>query len=294
MVHFNGNGAFIGRLQYGRRPPDPPAAPLARGLRLRHLRAMNKPATLRSAAALAEAGLVPADRLAALEEVAARYAVAVTPAMAELIEAADDAIARQFLPDAAELDAAPGETTDPIGDAAPQPGRGDRPPLSRPRPAQDHPHLRRLLPLLLPARDGRAGRAEVPVAGGAGGGPGLCGGTAGDLGADRHRRRSLRAVAPAHRGADAAAGGHRPPQGRALPHPRPGGRSRRRHRRAGAGPEARARQGGLCRPARQPPARDDGGGAGGLRPAGRRWHTDGQPERAAEGRQRRPGKRWRP
>ena len=42
----------------------------------------------------------------------------------------------------------------------PQPGRRDRPPLSRPRAAQAHPRLRRLLPLLLPPRDGRAGRGR--------------------------------------------------------------------------------------------------------------------------------------
>jgi lysine 2,3-aminomutase len=55
-----------------------------------------------------------------LERVAARYAVAITPAMAELIDAGGphDPIARQFLPDAVELDQAPGELFDPIGDGA--------------------------------------------------------------------------------------------------------------------------------------------------------------------------------
>ena len=61
--------------------------------------------TLKSPAELAAAGLVDAARLPALEEVAARYAVAITPAMAELIQAGDahDPIAAQFVPDAAEL-----------------------------------------------------------------------------------------------------------------------------------------------------------------------------------------------
>jgi lysine 2,3-aminomutase len=74
--------------------------------------------TLRTPAALAAAGLIPPERIAALEEVAARYAVAVTPAMAELIEDADDAIGRQFVPDAAELVTTPEERADPIGDGA--------------------------------------------------------------------------------------------------------------------------------------------------------------------------------
>ena len=49
---------------------------------------------------------MPPERLADLERVAARYAVAMTPAIAELIDAADpaDPIARQFVPDVAELD----------------------------------------------------------------------------------------------------------------------------------------------------------------------------------------------
>ena len=40
--------------------------------------------TLRDARSLAQAGLVPPERLPALEAVAARYAVAITPAMATL------------------------------------------------------------------------------------------------------------------------------------------------------------------------------------------------------------------
>jgi lysine 2,3-aminomutase len=82
--------------------------------------------TLRYAAALADAGLVPAERLPALERVAARYAVAVTPAMAELIDPQDphDPIARQFVPDPAELETRPEELDDPIGDHAHSPVEG--------------------------------------------------------------------------------------------------------------------------------------------------------------------------
>ncbi|MBN9023651.1 MAG: lysine-2,3-aminomutase-like protein [Rhizobiales bacterium] len=74
--------------------------------------------TLRRAEELAVAGLVPPERLPALEAVASRYAVAITPAMVELMEPGDpaDPIGRQFLPDAAELDTRPEELADPIGD----------------------------------------------------------------------------------------------------------------------------------------------------------------------------------
>ncbi|MCA0357119.1 MAG: lysine-2,3-aminomutase-like protein [Proteobacteria bacterium] len=82
--------------------------------------------TLRDARSLAEAGLVPSERLPALEAVAARYAVAITPAMTALIEAGDenDPIARQFVPSPDELVASPGEDGDPIGDAAHSPVEG--------------------------------------------------------------------------------------------------------------------------------------------------------------------------
>jgi lysine 2,3-aminomutase len=81
---------------------------------------------LRDTAALLAAGLIPADRLAELERVAARYAVALTPDMAALIDPSDphDPIARQFVPDAAELQSCEGETPDPIGDDAHSPVEG--------------------------------------------------------------------------------------------------------------------------------------------------------------------------
>jgi lysine 2,3-aminomutase len=62
----------------------------------------------------------------ALERVAARYAVAVTPALEALIDPADpaDPIARQFRPDVAELDRRPEELADPIGDEAHAPVPG--------------------------------------------------------------------------------------------------------------------------------------------------------------------------
>ena len=74
--------------------------------------------TLRRIADLVAAGLVAPERAAALERVAERYAVAVTPAMADLIEAPDDPIGRQFVPSEAELAILPEERVDPIGDSA--------------------------------------------------------------------------------------------------------------------------------------------------------------------------------
>ena len=70
--------------------------------------------------------LVPHDRLAALQEVAARYAVAITPAVADLIDRTDphDPIARQFVPDSRELGQHPSECRDPIGDDAFTPVEG--------------------------------------------------------------------------------------------------------------------------------------------------------------------------
>lgn len=81
---------------------------------------------LRSVGALIQAGVVAPEAREALEAVAARYAVSVTPAMAALIDPADpeDPIARQFVPDAAELVTLPQELADPIGDAAHSPVEG--------------------------------------------------------------------------------------------------------------------------------------------------------------------------
>ena len=79
--------------------------------------------TLRTPADLAEAGIVAPGRAAELEQVAARYAVAITPAMAELIPD-NDAMAAQFVPTAAELVQAPEERADPIGDDVHSPVEG--------------------------------------------------------------------------------------------------------------------------------------------------------------------------
>jgi lysine 2,3-aminomutase len=81
---------------------------------------------LRSASALVEAQLIKPERLAALKSVASRYAVAITPAVVDLIDGADprDPIALQFVPDERELETHAEESADPIGDAAHSPVPG--------------------------------------------------------------------------------------------------------------------------------------------------------------------------
>jgi lysine 2,3-aminomutase len=82
--------------------------------------------TLRTPAELVARGFArPAD-LPELEKVAARYAIAVTPAIAELIDPENpgDPIARQFIPSADELKTQSDENADPIGDHAHSPVAG--------------------------------------------------------------------------------------------------------------------------------------------------------------------------
>jgi lysine 2,3-aminomutase len=87
---------------------------------------MARAKTYRSAADLVAAGLAPPQALMELEQVAARYAVSLTPDLGELIDPADphDPIARQLVPDAAELDRRADESSDPIGDDANSPVEG--------------------------------------------------------------------------------------------------------------------------------------------------------------------------
>src|SRR6476660_9353576 len=82
--------------------------------------------TLKSVDDLVEAGFVAPSDSGALEEVGRRYSVALTPAMAMLIDPSDpsDPIALQCLPDLRELVTAPEERADPIGDDAHSPVEG--------------------------------------------------------------------------------------------------------------------------------------------------------------------------
>jgi len=82
--------------------------------------------TIRLPSELVAAGLAPPEKLADLARVAERYAVAIAPAVAALIDRNDpnDPIARQFVPDIAELTTTPDERADPIGDDAHSPVEG--------------------------------------------------------------------------------------------------------------------------------------------------------------------------
>ena len=82
------------------------------------------PRALRTPDELIAAGFAPEAARAGLDRVAARYATAIPPALAALIERPDDPIGRQFIPDPAELVLAPRESADPIGDDALSPVKG--------------------------------------------------------------------------------------------------------------------------------------------------------------------------
>jgi lysine 2,3-aminomutase len=97
----------------------------------RNLRGKTSPAgataaTLRQPRELVAHGLVSEAALPDLEQVAARYAIAITPDVAALIDPDDaaDPIARQYVPSADELLRQPGENADPIGDHAHAPVEG--------------------------------------------------------------------------------------------------------------------------------------------------------------------------
>src|SRR5262249_5942304 len=91
-----------------------------------HAPANSRAMTIRLPSELVAAGLAPPERLADLARVAERYAVAITPAVADLVDCDDpnDPIARQFVPDIAELTTTPEERADPIGDHARSPIEG--------------------------------------------------------------------------------------------------------------------------------------------------------------------------
>jgi lysine 2,3-aminomutase len=82
--------------------------------------------TIRLPSELVADGFAPPEKLADLARVAERYALAITPALAGLIDRSQpgDPIARQFVPDIAELTTTPDERADPIGDNAHSPLEG--------------------------------------------------------------------------------------------------------------------------------------------------------------------------
>jgi lysine 2,3-aminomutase len=82
--------------------------------------------TLRSLSDLVAAGLISSDRMEELQSVAARYAIAISPTIEDLIDPSDpaDPIARQFVPNPAESVVSSDERADPIGDDAYSPVDG--------------------------------------------------------------------------------------------------------------------------------------------------------------------------
>ena len=82
--------------------------------------------SLKTAEDLAASGLIAEERFDGIRKVADRYAVALTPTVVSLIDRTDesDPIARQFVPDPAELLTTPDENADPIGDHAHSPVKG--------------------------------------------------------------------------------------------------------------------------------------------------------------------------
>ncbi len=82
-----------------------------------------QPRSLTSLDDLIDGGLLAPTHADELQDIAARYSVAITHEVADLIDPADpyDPIARQFLPDAREAVTLPQERADPIGDDAHSP-----------------------------------------------------------------------------------------------------------------------------------------------------------------------------
>ncbi len=80
--------------------------------------------TMRSAADLAEAGLIAAADVPALDQVAQRYSISVTPLLGRLIAEHGPPLARQYLPEPEELVTAPHELDDPTADAPFTPLKG--------------------------------------------------------------------------------------------------------------------------------------------------------------------------
>jgi lysine 2,3-aminomutase len=80
--------------------------------------------TLKTPADLAAAGLISEADVEAVAAVSMRYATAIPAPLARLIAREGGAIARQFVPDARELNVAPQERADPIGDHSHSPVKG--------------------------------------------------------------------------------------------------------------------------------------------------------------------------
>ena len=116
---------------------------------------------------LVAAGLAPPEKLADWRASRARYAVAITPAIAALIDRADphDPIARQFVPDVAELDDHAGRARRSDRRRRAFAGRRHRASLSGPRAAQARATSARSIAASASAArwSGRASRCSRPT-----------------------------------------------------------------------------------------------------------------------------------
>jgi lysine 2,3-aminomutase len=81
-----------------------------------------KQKTLRTTAQLAAADIISPDSIAALNAVAEKYAISITPQMVNLLQ--NPGIRHQFVPQVAELINVPQDLADPIGDKAKSPIKG--------------------------------------------------------------------------------------------------------------------------------------------------------------------------
>jgi hypothetical protein len=228
-----------------------------------------------------------------LAEVAARYAVAITPAMETLIDSSDaaDPIAAQFRPDARELEIAADELTDPIGDGAHTPVKGvvhryrDRCLLKLVHvcPVYCRFCFRREMvgpPASGNARDGSLTSAELEA------GDWVHRGAPPDLGGHPHRRRSVPDLCAARARDHGTACRNCACEDRSLAYACACGRSAAGYARFGRS-AARYGRHNLCRAAHQPPTRADRARARGHRAHRRRRRADAVADGAAKGRKRR-------
>lgn len=81
-----------------------------------------KQKTIKNTADLLSSNLIASKDQPIINQVAAKYAVSITPQLAELMQ--HEGIRRQFVPDAAELINSPQELSDPIGDKTYSPVKG--------------------------------------------------------------------------------------------------------------------------------------------------------------------------
>ncbi len=104
----------------------PKMSPIAARQSNQHQTPHNARQSLRSLDDLEGEGLIESANDPRLEEVGRRFAIRLTPAMADVIDPQNpaDPVARQFIPDVRELEKHPADISDPIGDRSHSPVTG--------------------------------------------------------------------------------------------------------------------------------------------------------------------------